>query len=68
MEKPLRSRDNGITWKPYTDGDMNIDPEIVKAAADARHITCAVDNNNFVWVVIGNRAWKGRINRLGFLR
>lgn len=68
MGKPLRSRDNGITWKPYTDGDMNIDPEIVKAAADARHITCAVDNNNFVWVVIGNRAWKGRINRLGFLR
>lgn len=68
MDEPLRSRDHGVTWKPYTGGDMNIDPEIQKVAAEAGYITCAVDDNNFVWVVVDNRAWKGRINRLGFLR
>lgn len=68
MDEPLRSRDHGVTWKPYAGDDMNIDPEIQKAAADARQITCAVDNNHFVWVLVDNRAWKGRINRLGFLQ
>lgn len=68
MGEPLRSRDHGITWKPYAGGDMNIDPEIQEAAALANDITCVVDNNNFVWVLVDNRAWKGRINRLGFLR
>lgn len=68
MNEPLRSRDHGVTWKPYPEGDMNIDPEIQQAATDAHCITCAVDNNQYVWVLIDGRAWKGRINRLGFLR
>lgn len=68
MEEPLRSRDHGVTWKPYSGGDMNIAPEIQEAAADAQTILCAVDDNHFVWVLVDSRAWKGRINRLGFLR
>lgn len=68
MSEALRSRDHGVTWRPYSAGDMNIDPEIQKAAANAQDITCAVDDNQFVWVLVDNRAWKGRINRLGFLR
>ncbi len=68
MQRALRTPDHGVTWQPYAGGDLNIDPAVQEAAQTARHIAVAVDEDNFLWVMLDNQVWRGRINRLGFLR
>ncbi len=62
----LHSRDHGISWKDYEDDDMNVDPDLQTAAQAASHISAAVDDDNFLWVLVDDALWRGRINRLGF--
>ena len=62
------SSDHGITWKTYDNNDMNVDHALQKAAQAAQYITATADDNHFLWIVAGNQVWRGRINRLGFLR
>ncbi len=68
MQEVLRSRDHGVAWTAYDDGTMDVDEAIQEAASAATYITCAVDDDNFLWTVVDNQVWRGRINRLGFLR
>ncbi len=68
MQQALRTPDHGLTWKPYDGGDLNIDSAIQEAAQTAHHITVTVDENKFLWVMVDGQVWRGRINRLGFLR
>lgn len=68
MDSVLYSPDHGISWKPYFNDDMEVDTAIQEAAQAAQYITSAVDEDNFLWVVVDSKVWRGRINRLGFLR
>lgn len=64
----LHSQDNGVTWKTYDNDDMVVDPELRSAAKEAQYISATVDSKKFMWIVVDNKVWRGRINRLGFLR
>lgn len=66
MDTIRHSADHGITWKGYTNDDMNIDPAIRTAAQTAQYITAAVDDEQHLWVIIDDKVWRGRINRLGW--
>ncbi len=68
MDSVLYSQDHGITWKPYDNDDMEVAPLIRETARDASYIVSAVDEDNYLWVIVDKTAWRGRINRLGFLR
>ncbi|MCD8304323.1 MAG: DUF6242 domain-containing protein [Prevotellaceae bacterium] len=68
MDSVLYSADHGITWRPYDDNDMDVDTLITQAAAEAKHITSAVDDEQYLWLFLDSEVWRGRINRLGFLR
>ncbi len=66
LEKILHSQDHGITWKPYDNNCMKVDDKLKSAARQSEHICAAVDNENFLWIVLDKQVWRGRINRLGF--
>ena len=68
LENVLHSSDHGITWKTYEDDDMEVDPKLQAAAKEAKHISATVDEENFLWIVADTSVWRGRINRLGFLK
>ncbi len=68
MDSVLYSQDHGITWKPYDNDDMIVDPLIQEVAQDAKYIVSAVDSDKYLWVMLDKYVWRGRINRLGFLR
>ncbi len=68
MDSVLYSRDHGVSWKPYENDDMIVDPLIQDDAENARHIVSTVDDEEYLWVIIDKKVWRGRINRLGFLR
>ncbi len=62
----LHSADNGITWKTYDDNDMLVDENLQKVAQKAQRLTAAVDGEHFLWIVLDDQVWRGRINRLSF--
>ena len=68
MDSVRYSPDHGITWRSYENDDMLIAPDLQTAARTASHITTTVDGEHHLWVLIDNEVWRGRINRLGFLR
>ena len=68
LDSIRHSNDHGISWKTYENNDMLVDKSMQQAARTAQYITATVDKNNFLWIVIDNQVWRGRINRLGFLR
>ncbi len=68
LDSMLYSQDHGVTWKPYENDDMIVDPLMHEDAADAKYIVSAVDDEEYLWVIIDKKVWRGRINRLGFLR
>ena len=57
------SNDYGITWKPSYELFL---PTAVKGVSGL--LTAAVDGNNYIWLIADNQVWRGRINRLGFVR
>lgn len=68
MDSVFHSGDHGITWKTYENDDMDVDARLRRAAQSASYIVATVDENHFLWVLVDNQLWRGRINRLGFKR
>lgn len=68
MSEILYSQDNGLTWKKREDDQLKVDKRIIETAATAQNISATVDDDKFIWLLIDNELWRGRINRLGFLR
>lgn len=66
MDSVRHSADHGITWKGYTNNDLNIDPAIQTAAQTAQYITATADDEQHLWIIIDDKVWRGRINRLGW--
>ncbi len=54
------SRDGGITWKP--NGSYPL-PESMK---ETQAVKMFVDDNQFLWIVTDEEAWRGRVNRLAW--
>lgn len=63
LERFFVSEDNGLTWQRQ----QNIIPPMDIQGTDG-YITGTVDKNNFIWLIAGNKVYRGRINRLGFAR
>ncbi len=68
LDSVLHSVDHGIAWVPYENDDMLVDTLMQQAAEEADHIVSVVDDDQFLWMIIDDQVWRGRINRLGFLR
>lgn len=68
MDSIFHSRDHGIAWRTYVNKDMNVDSQLKADAKSAQYITATVDDQQFLWVVLDDKVWRGRINRLGFAR
>ena len=68
MDSIFHSSDNGVTWKTYINNDMNVDSELRTQAQMAQYISATVDDDQYLWLIIDSNVWRGRINRLGFLR
>ena len=64
--KIYKSRDNGITWKEFTDFGMPADFN----HTGIQHITIQTDADNYIWLYCdygsSKEVWRGRINRLGW--
>ena len=63
LERIYYSQDNGLTWWRL----QSILPPNDLQGVDG-YLTAAVDADNFIWVIAGGKAYRGRINRLGFIR
>lgn len=57
------SKDNGLTWR--TERTLHL-PKEAKAATTP--IATTVDEEHYIWIITGNNVWRGRLNRLGFVR
>ncbi|MEG1684822.1 MAG: DUF6242 domain-containing protein [Bacteroides sp.] len=59
------SLDDGKTWKEVKK-NLSFPKEFTNGGA----YSCVVDKDNFIWIVRSNNGgiWKGRINRLGFIK
>lgn len=62
------SFDHGLSWQSFESRGLNIAPELQQSAALAQQINVVVDAENYLWVFVGNKLWRGRMNRMGFLR
>lgn len=56
----LLTSDGGITWK------QNSSYTVPTTTATAGSFAATVDKNNYLWVISGNKVWKGILNRLGW--
>ena len=63
LERIYYSQDNGLTWWRL----QSILPPADLKGTDG-YLTAAVDVDNFIWVIAGGKAYRGCINRLGFIR
>ena len=63
MERFFISQDNGLTWWRL---QTIIPPSDLQGASG--YIAATVDSDNFIWLIAGNKVYRGRINRLGFDR
>lgn len=68
MDSIFHSKDHGVAWRTYENKDMNVDSQLKATAKTAQYITAAVDDQHFLWIVLDDKVWRGRINRLGFAR
>lgn len=57
------SRDYGITWKP--DYELHLPNELRGVSGP---VASAVDGEHYIWIIANHEVWRGRLNRLGFLR
>lgn len=60
------SIDNGMSWKEKTK-EMSLSADF---AHEKSTYTTLVDEDNYIWMIFGNSnsIWKGKINRLSFLK
>jgi hypothetical protein len=63
MERYFIIQDNGLTWWRL---QTIIPPSDLQGASG--YIAATVDSDNFIWLIAGNKVYRGRINRLGFDR
>lgn len=63
MDGMYFSSDYGITWKP--DYELHL-PTALQGVGGP--IASAVDNDKYIWIIANKEVWRGRLNRLGFLR
>lgn len=63
MSEMFFSKDYGITWKP--DYELHLPQELLGVSGP---IASAVDRDHFIWIIANREVWRGRLNRLGFLR
>lgn len=63
LERFYVSEDNGLTWWRLS----NIIPPSELHGVDG-YITATVDESKFIWLIAGNKVFRGRLNRLGFER
>lgn len=65
FERVYNSADGGITWK--RDSTITL-PQDMQANPDSYSIV--VDKDNFLWLICGGsgQVWRGRINRLGWIK
>ena len=68
MDSIFHSSDYGVAWKTYEGNDMPVDDELRMQAQGATYFSTTIDRNNYLWVLMDDKLWRGRINRLGFLR
>lgn len=70
FEQFYSSKDNGISWEPVT--TIFAFPEEFKTIYEQAegNYSCIVDNDNFIWVIWSKtgEVWRGRINKLGFIK
>ena len=57
------SNDHGITWR--SDGEIKL-PTSLKGKTGA--VTASVDGQKHIWLTANQEVWRGRLNRLGFVR
>ncbi len=57
---PLLSHDSGITWKRNKHYTYPI------GLGASANLAATADSQNFIWLLSGNKLWRGRINRLGW--
>lgn len=62
------SKDEGITWKEATN-NISI-PASFREKNKNNDFSYVVDNNKFIWIMWSNsgEVWRGRINKLGFVK
>lgn len=63
MDSFYISEDNGLTWWQWQD----ILPPSDLLDVDG-YVASGVDKNKFLWLIAGGKVYRGRINRLGFVR
>ena len=63
MDRFLVSKDNGLTWWRQ---QTFAPPAELKGVEG--HIAATVDKDKFIWLIAGGKVFRGRQNRLGFVR
>ena len=63
MDHMYFSNDHGVTWK--ADSELHLPNELLGVSGP---LTATVDENNFIWIIANQQVWRGRLNRLGFVR
>ncbi len=63
MDGMYFSNDYGITWKP----DYELHLPVALQGVDGP-IASVVDSDKYIWIIANKEVWRGRLNRLGFLR
>ena len=63
MDHLYFSKDHGVTWK--ADRELHLPYELSGVSGP---LTATVDENNFIWIIANQQVWRGRLNRLGFVR
>ena len=57
------SYDHGITWK--ADKEIQLPAEVRGVSGP---LAVKTDADNYIWLILNNEVWRGRLNRLGFVR
>lgn len=63
MDALYFSRDYGLTWK--LDYELHLPNALLGVGGP---VASAVDHDKYIWIIANREVWRGRINRLGFLR
>ena len=70
FEQFYTSKDNGISWESVKK-NLAFPNEFKTIYEQAEgNYSCVVDNNNFIWIMWSKtgEVWRGRINKLGFIK
>lgn len=63
MDALYVSQDYGISWR--TDSEMHLPKELKDVSGP---ICSVVDDNNIIWLIAKGEVWRGKLNRLDFIR